>query len=175
MNNSWIQTYTGLKFFLSNPSPESIVIEDIAHSLSLLCRYNGHIEEFYSVAQHSVYVSIFCDPKYALQGLLHDASEAYLSDIPSPFKRDDEFSSYRDVEKKIQTIIYEKFHCPIIEDASVKEADRRMLETEINNLHRVRHPDWQTTSEPYNLSFKNLLPKDAKKLFMNRFLELTYK
>ena len=82
----WIETYSGKQFYLDGTDTDSIVIEDIAHALANLCRYNGHTNRFYSVAEHSVLVSYAVPKEYALWGLMHDASEAYLSDIPRPFK-----------------------------------------------------------------------------------------
>ena len=78
---AWIQTFTGKKFPMHNPNPTLIDIEDIAHALSLLCRFNGHCTRFYSVrVAREIY------PALAMVGLLNDAAEAYLGDMPLPFK-----------------------------------------------------------------------------------------
>lgn len=85
----YIQTYTGKKFHPFDPKPEEICIEDIAHSLAHICRFNGHTEFFYSVAQHSLIVAHLLkdeSPLTQLLGLLHDAAEAYIGDIPAPIK-----------------------------------------------------------------------------------------
>src|SRR5689334_14267678 len=88
--HDWIRTYTGRKFYLFDSGPEDVEIEDIAHALSMQCRYNGHVQRFYSVAEHSCYVSAIVaaemgnakyDINVALWALLHDASEAYLGDV----------------------------------------------------------------------------------------------
>ncbi|MFG0247924.1 MAG: phosphohydrolase, partial [Phycisphaeraceae bacterium JB051] len=79
---SWIQTYTGKAFYPLREDPGIIDIRDIAHALSLQCRFNGHCSDFYSVAQHSVHVSEVVPQAFALWGLLHDAAEAYMSDLP---------------------------------------------------------------------------------------------
>ena len=71
---SWIQTYTGIKFDALNPKPKMIDIVDIAHALSMTCRFNGHVKNFYSVAEHSYYVSQLAPKGYKLCGLLHDIS-----------------------------------------------------------------------------------------------------
>jgi 5'-deoxynucleotidase YfbR-like HD superfamily hydrolase len=87
-----VTTVSGREVYPHAPDPSQIVIEDIAHALSLLCRYAGHTKEFYSVAQHSVLVSDLLAlnrdtaGRYALPGLLHDAAEAYLIDLPQPVK-----------------------------------------------------------------------------------------
>ena len=83
----WIQTMSGVIFYPLDPRPEEIRIEDIAHALSHQCRFAGHCREFYSVAEHSVRVSRELPQEFMLWGLLHDASEAYLVDLPRPIKR----------------------------------------------------------------------------------------
>ncbi len=85
---AWLQTWTGRKVYPLDPSPEQICLADIARSLSLLCRYVGHLDCHYSVAQHSVIAaryaeSLGLDPRPVL---LHDAAEAYLGDFPGPIK-----------------------------------------------------------------------------------------
>ena len=88
---AWIMTQTGRMFFFENPHPRSIVIEDIAHALSQICRFTGHTKCHYSVAEHCVRVSWLAETKYgkpyAKEGLLHDASEAYMNDLNGPLKR----------------------------------------------------------------------------------------
>ena len=86
MNDPWIETYTGRKFFPLNPRARDLCIEDIAHALAMTCRYNGHCSEFYSVAQHSCIVSDLCEERWKMAGLMHDAAEAYLGDVVSPVK-----------------------------------------------------------------------------------------
>ena len=106
----WIQTYTGKQFWPIDPRACEITIEDIAHALSLQCRFSGHCREFYSVAQHSCLVSSYCIDEDAGWGLLHDAAEAYLVDLPRPIKR---FSSlgveYRKAEERVMAAVNEAF------------------------------------------------------------------
>lgn len=112
-----IHTYTGGRFYVLRPCHEEVELEDIAHSLANLCRYNGHTKHFYSVAQHSVYVSQVLldwtgDRKLALLGLLHDAAEAYMGDVTRPLKAAlDERAPgvLRKVEDRIQEAILERF------------------------------------------------------------------
>jgi len=170
--DSWIQTYSGRRFNPLNPNPESIVIQDIAHSLSLQCRFSGHITEFYSVAQHSVGVSYLCNEKDALYGLLHDASEAYLVDIPSPLKKSGKFDSYLDFESRMMKAVYDRFQLTGSEPDSVKKADKLMLNIEAKSLLSVRS-DWQIDSMIAPFKVSGLSPLEAKKLFLRRFAELT--
>jgi len=123
----WIQTYSGVAFWPLDPRVEEIRIEDIAHSLSLQCRYAGHTRDFYSVAQHSVIVSEICDPEDAIWGLLHDGGEAYLIDLPRPIKHLPDLSAYRAAERALQAVIMERFGIRTPEPESVQRADRAML------------------------------------------------
>lgn len=126
----WIQTYTGKRFYPLEPDADLICIKDIAHSLSMQCRFNGHTAKFYSVAEHSVKLSreFFCGWHYKLAALLHDASEAYLSDIPRPIKHEPSMWFYRVAEKNLQTMIFDKF-CPGWEQAEkdIKKNDALIL------------------------------------------------
>src|SRR5713226_1215903 len=110
VSKAWIITYTGKQFYHLNPQPEMVCIEDIAHSLAMLCRWTGHTKFHYSVAQHSIYCSRIGPQETALERLLHDASEAYLGDMNRPLKHfTNAGPAYREVESKVQTVIYRKF------------------------------------------------------------------
>ncbi len=112
-----IQTYSGMLFDLEDPYPDNICTEDIAHALSLTCRFAGHTRQFYSVAQHSLLVSRLVPSYYKLSALLHDAAEAYLVDIPTPLKS--LLSGYSNLEKYILRAIREKYNLP--EDMDYEE------------------------------------------------------
>ena len=142
--DNWIQTYSGRQFWPLEPRAEDVVVEDIAHALSLLCRYGGHSRVFYSVAEHCVLIS----DRVGLDGLLLDAGEAYLLDIPRPVKA--LLPEYKWAEARVQDAIYEALGVPLptlAEHEAVKEADNRMLATEKLVLHRPGHP-W-VLPEPY--------------------------
>lgn len=171
-NADWIQTYSGRRFNPLNPYPDAIVIQDIAHSLSMLCRFTGHCKKFYSVAQHSVLVSYICDEKDAMWGLLHDASEAYLTDVPRPLKRSGKFDVYKEFEAKMQKAICTRFSLPEIEPPSVKRADTLLLATEARDLMSPLHPDWRNMVEPLPFKIEAWDPSKAKDMFMKRFFEL---
>lgn len=142
MSDSWIQTYTGKKFFPLDPRIEDIDVVDIAHALSLQCRFVGHLKCFYSVAQHSVNVSHHSFIADGLSGLLHDASEAYLSDIAKPLKVTESFSKYRELEDHLQKMIYRRFGLPEDMPMSVSLADRVLMNTEARDLFITIHPDF---------------------------------
>ena len=171
VDDIWIQTYTGKKFYPQNPKLEDIDIEDIAHALSMQCRFTGHCKIHYSVAQHSVYVSYFASNK--LQGLLHDASEAYISDISSPVKKTKYLEQYKVLEKIIQTKIYEKFNIDLVESEDLKKADMLLLAIEVKSLVDNANPDWKFPMESPPFHIMEMTPKEAKELFLRRFYELT--
>ena len=100
-----ITTFSGIQFWPLLPNGADIRIEDIAHALSNQCRFAGHTRVFYSMAEHSVRVSQLCRLEDALWSLLHDASEAFLSDIPAPLKELPEFEAYRTAERALQRTI----------------------------------------------------------------------
>lgn len=172
-NKNWIQTFTGRRFDPIDPVEGAIVIDDVAHSLSNQCRFTGHVKKFYSVAQHCVLVSYICDEKDALHGLLHDASEAYLVDIPRPLKRSGKFAAYLEMEDHLQKMIYKRFGLTIEEPAGVKRADTALLATEARDLMSPLHKDWAQPVEPLPFKIIPLPPQEAKDLFMKRFFQLT--
>ena len=129
-----IKTYTGRIIDPLNPSVNDITIVDIAHALSYIPRFNGHTQRFYSVAEHSIHVCEILRRAYPndfdlhLAGLLHDASEAYLLDIPSPVKK--RIPGYSDAETALMQVICRKFNIWFPMDDRVKEADTYMLNLE---------------------------------------------
>lgn len=170
---AWIQTYSGKRFNPTKPYVDAIVIQDIAHSLSMQCRFSGHVRRFYSVAQHSVLVSYLCNFEDALWGLLHDASEAYLVDVPRPLKRSGKFDAYLEFEAEMQKAICKRFNLPEKEPHSVKRADQLLLATEARDLLGPLRSDWIQSIEPLPFKIDPMDPTSAKNAFMKRFFELT--
>jgi uncharacterized protein len=170
--DAWIQTFSGKRFTPTNPNYEAIVIQDIAHALSMQCRFSGHVKKFYSVAQHCVLVSYLCNHEDALWGLLHDATEAYLVDVPRPLKHSGRFDAYLEFEKNMQTAICKRFGLIDAEPVSVKTADKLMLVTEARDLMAPLREDWYWGHNPIPLKIEPLGPSEAEVLFLNRFYEL---
>jgi hypothetical protein len=174
----WIETYTGRKVYPLNPKPEDFCIEDIAHSLSMLCRFNGHCKSYYSVAQHSVFVSRNLPRELALPGLLHDAAEAYIGDFPRPLKKNICWGDLdiSDVEDSILMQIFKVFRveCPGPSGwEAIKEVDNRMLATEARDL--MSHPgDWEGLQgiEPYPERIDPWPHYIAESVFLGEFLSL---
>jgi hypothetical protein len=169
----WLQTYSGKCFFPLDPQPEDICIEDIAHALSLVCRFGGHVKSFYSVAQHSILVSRHCSPANKLWGLLHDASEAYLVDIPRPVKKTPELAGYAELEGKLMRVICDKFGLPHEEPAEVKELDTVLVITEQRDLLGAQAKPWSRHAIPLPQEIAPWAPFTAERIFLNEFYKLT--
>jgi hypothetical protein len=138
---TWVTTFTGRQFYPMAPKLDDIVIEDIAHQLSCMNRWIGATVEPYSIAQHSVHVSQLVPVQDALWALLHDASEAYLVDIPTHIKRLPTMAPYRAAEAQLQQLIYHRFNLFGEEPDSVKVADRACAVAEAQDLLK-RVPTW---------------------------------
>jgi hypothetical protein len=127
LRGDWFQTFTGRKFYPADVRPDDIAIEDIAHALANSCRFAGHCDKFYSVAQHSVLVSLMVPAEDALWGLLHDSEEAYFLDMPRPLKYLPELTEYRELATAGRRVILNRFGLSQFEPDSVKAADRKLL------------------------------------------------
>lgn len=165
----WIQTYSGKKFALNCPKEEDIDILDIAHSLSMQCRYNGHCRSFYSVAEHSYLMSIWDLPGCPEWRLLHDAAEAYISDIPTPVKRQLPF--IYELENRILSLIQSKFNLPPYCREEIKQADLVMLATEKRDL-MLCDLDWGSLPTPMSFIITPDSPVLSRSNFLSRAREL---
>lgn len=133
----YIQTRNGGTFSLTDPDPEDVNLADIGWALAHLCRYTGHVRAFYSVAQHSVMAAKALrdrghDRLVVLQGLLHDAAEAYVGDVASPLKA--LLPEYRKVEERVWRVICQRFHIPVDLAPPVKRIDLELLMWEAPDL-----------------------------------------
>jgi len=171
-NGDWMQTYTGKAFWPFDPRPDEVCIEDIAHALSLLCRYGGHCKHFYSVAQHSIYVSDLCLNRNKLWGLLHDATEAYLVDLPRPIKW--HLPEYRAIEERLQIVIAEKFDLCLTMPIEVKRIDNAILACERDQIMAKPPYDWQVDiAFKVEVSINQWSPEHAEREFIKTFRKLT--
>jgi uncharacterized protein len=168
--NNWISTLNRHHVHPLNLTPREIDIRDIAHALSRICRYTGHGKHFYSVGQHSCYVSIYCPSEYKLWGLLHDASEAYIADIASPIKNCPELAGYRAVEKRIMTTICKKFNLPTDVPAIVSSIDKLIVDGESRYL-KLWRPDWNTTHPSLELKISPWTMQFTEEFFLSLFKE----
>ncbi len=178
-DRKWIQTYTGKKFWPLSPKPEDVCIKDIAHSLSMLCRFNGHCTKFYSVAQHCCLVSMIAGNgqearslsarELAFHGLLHDAAEAYLGDIATPIKsREDNRREALVLRAILQAFGRDE---PTEEQAAtIKTIDMQMLRVEKNDLING-NDKWACLDNVSDIPFRvwPVSAQKAEKDFWTRF------
>lgn len=168
----WITTYSGRTFYPCDPIADEIHIEDIAHALSMTCRFTGHCREFYSVSQHSFMASYIVPPEDAKWGLLHDASEAFLADVSRPVKP--YLENYIDLERQLMRVIAKRFDLPWPMPPSIKHADDVLVCTERRDLLNPG-PDWGDWTKDVPLLDDKIIPLcpfAAKMAFLSRFKEL---
>jgi len=179
--NAIIRTYTGVDFKPFEPHPDMVNIEDISQGLSNLCRYAGQSNQFYSVAQHSVFVSDILrvrghEPEIQFLGLMHDSPEAYIVDLPTPIKM--AMPYYQQTESGVWSCIVEKFGIKADEEAMkvMAEADNDAFCTEAVNFMKVP-PHWSDRPNwnPIGITMKGMEPVAAKIHFMERFKYLEAK
>ncbi len=169
---NWILTFTGKRFHPMAPKVEDLCIEDIAHALSNNCRFTGHVRSYYSVAQHCVLASHLVPEEHALAALLHDASEAYLSDLARPVKRHRDMQSYRDAEQVLESCIMSRFNVDIYHE-EVKKVDNKLLCTERRDLMPVA-ASWPTDEKDcYPTKILPCSPREAELRFLARYEMLT--
>ena len=193
-DKDWIVSYTGKKIYVLNPTIDMIDIEDIAHSLSLKTRFQGHSHFFYSVAEHcDLMAKSFLSrsvvnyygfdwsvntPKerklLAKQALLHEIGEAYLADVPRPVKP--KLAGFKELEKKYEILAAEKWNLPYPMSYKVKDIDEDILKAEINFFDmasRYSGFKWfKTEKSKLNYNFRLSHPEGAKYLFMRTYNEL---
>lgn len=167
--DAWIRTYTGGKVFFFEPEKSTFEIEDVAHALSLCCRFNGATNIFYSIAQHCC---VICDelPEHLkFTGLMHDASEFCLSDIPKPFKA--AIDGYEEAERRFEEFLSKKFGFEYPYPTIIKDFDKKMLATEMR--------DYMNVNDAKLINVNYLYPKKkkidawtwerSKREFLNRY------
>ncbi len=174
---SWMQTFTGRQFFPLDPRAEEIDPVDIAHALSLICRYGGHTRRFYSVAEHCWLMSYAVAPEHALWALLHDATEAYVGDMVRPLKH--HLPEYQAAEARVWAAIALRFGLreldalPPAMPAEVKEADNRILLDERAALLTAPPAAWQQDDlEPLGVDVRGVSPEIAEWRYKTRLTEL---
>ena len=173
VNSTSVQTHSGKYFDYADPKPDQVNLLDIGQSLARECRYNGQTTTHYSVAQHSVLVSLLVPKEYALYGLLHDASEAYMRDIATPLKL--LLPNYRKIEDRAQAAIYERFGMdPVLtEDIAfiVKKVDAQVFMAEREQLMPADGLDWPgiMNLDPITLTITEMNAQRAESYFLERF------
>ena len=168
MAEDFIPTYSGEKFYYTNPQRDQVKLEDIAHGLAMNPRYSGQCQKFYSVALHSVLVSKELEnqgysEKIQVYGLFHDAPEAYMGDVPAPLKK--ELENVKQVENNIMNVVWNALDIqPPAEEEwqKIKQADKILLYHEASEL--VSRDDWaEKVDRDYDLTSDSR--KEEKKDF----------
>lgn len=167
---TWVQTFTGRAFWPLDPRPEELFIEDIAHALSHVCRYGGHVRRFYSVAQHSVLAAQAAPPEFALEALLHDASEAYIGDMVSPLKR--MIPAFQEIEDGIMRAVAQRYGIPASMSPEVKAIDTALLADEVHALMADPPAMWSTPLTGLGIEIRPWEPRQARAEFLSAFFRL---
>jgi hypothetical protein len=167
----FMQTYSGRQFWPVDPVPEEVDIRDIAHALSMQCRYAGHCLRFYSVAEHCVHLARYVSTPNKPWALLHDASEAYLVDVPRPLKP--YLPGYYEAEKRVMDVVAEAFGLSSVMPSEVKTADNRILIDERRqNMWPAFYEGGWPDVEPLGIELKFWDPEKAEIYFLDTFKRL---
>lgn len=192
---NWFQTYSGKLVSVTDPKPEDVDVVDVAHALSMTCRFGGHCRDFYSVAEHSVHVceigtalrshldvtypSTIENTRHSLVLLLHDAAEAYVGDLITPLKRN--LLDAKALETKWLKAIEQKFNLGTAlsdPEESIKQADLCALSIEILSLYDRADPIWWSKFKPPTIldldqvSIDCWSPVEARRRFLRLFTQL---
>ena len=181
----WIQTFTGKRFWPLEPRVEDVDVRDIAHALSLVCRFSGHCSEHYSVAQHSVLVVAEVEgwlkkhlpneppnagKKTLRAALLHDAAEAYLADVVRPVKQ--HLIGYKEAEDRISGVVAQKYDVSYPWPPPIAWADNVLLATERRDL-MAAGLQWELSQKPSERQITPWRPQYAERVFLQVFEGLT--
>lgn len=176
-DKAYIVTYTGKQFWLLEPRIQDVDVKDIAHALSLQCRWTGHCKHHYSIAQHAYYCSLLGPETEAFARLNHDNSEAYMGDMNRPLKHYTAAGpAYRRQEAVVQDVIKQAFGLAQIDPPSVHRADEVMLFTELAQIvapisFEPSNP-WAPPEDLAKIEIEEWTPKHAEQMFLQRFQEL---
>lgn len=182
VGDMYMGTFTGKKFYPNDFKPSDVCIEDVAHALSMECRYGGHTRTFYSVAEHccllcdhvmtSVGTSRLTLYEMARVALLHDAAEAYVSDMTRPLKK--VLPSFKMLENRVETVVFEALGVDDHMPDWLKRLDQRIIKDEQRQLFdHIYNEQYHDRDEALNVRIQSWLPEQAEREFLTRYHELT--
>ena len=157
-------TFSGGRFWPLDPRPEDISIYDVAHSLAMMCRFNGHCIKFYSIAEHSCHIYDKTSKKNKRWAILHDAPESFVGDMVNPLKKF--MPEFRTAEDKIMDLFCEKWGMPKKMPEEVHRLDRAIVRDEIVNMKT--HGDWSIPQEGIGAKIQCWSPERAEEEFLSR-------
>jgi hypothetical protein len=177
----YLQTVSGRFVNPFEPDPEQLDIGDIARALANVCRFGGHCRSFYSVAQHSVIVSELVeqrggDVEDVFAALMHDATEAYLGDMPHPIKHRSPLGvAFKEAEDRLEAVLRARFNIKA-DVPEIKKVDRALLATERKALSGEgwRWPELDGV-EPLDIELVAWPADEAARAFAARYAELDAK
>lgn len=169
MSSHRISLLSGGHFDFKDLEQSVYEISDVAHNLSMCCRFSGSVRKHYSVAQHSVLVSRCVPPEHALSGLMHDMSESVMSDINSPLKA--LLPQYKAFEKKVEKFMFARMGLPFPMHPSIKLADISVFLAENRDLRQIE--SYWAGVEAYDKRIVPWSAEKAKREFLKRYEELT--
>lgn len=178
---NWMLSLKGNQLWPLDLQPADIDIEEIAHSISNICRFGGHCRTFYSVAQHSVLVSECVSAPNKRVALLHDATEAYIGDMVRPLKVC--LPEFAEIELGVWRAVASSFDLPEYLPEEVELADARVLLAEKRDLlnnkagHVWEFPQCRfPLATPFPLRpISPLLPHEARRLFIDTWATVAYR
>lgn len=167
----WMQTYRGRQFWPMDPRAAEVELDDIAHALSMQCRFAGHTTYFYSVAEHCVHLASAVPAEHALWALLHDASEAYLVDVPRPVKPS--LTGYLQAEARVMAAVCDRFGLDRAMPAAVRHADVGILTDERIQAMASPPAPWITDGPGLGIRLQFWSPRQAEAEFIKAFQRLS--
>lgn len=167
-----IMLASGATFDFLDPWSSDFTLDDIAHGLSHTCRYAGQCRSFYSVAEHSILVSELVPAEFALEGLLHDATEAFIGDITRPLKQ--LLPDFKSIEARVEEAIAARFAFKPGFKQAIKPVDLQVLAAEQDQLMPAGCADWAKEDGivPAKVKVQSLSPTAAKAAFLARYKAL---
>lgn len=168
--HDFMTTFTGRRIDPVDPRTYNIDIMDIAHALSHLCRFTGHTRTFYSVAQHCLLASYHVEERYALEALLHDATEAYINDLSRPLKHHPKMQAYVDIEELMDTVIRKRYGLPATMSPAVKQVDGKLVIDEALTL--LTETTWTDGHPRLGITIEPTPSMTVRRQFLDRFFDL---